>query len=164
MGVSLMKTGPRVAETVTVDPTLLSYLAGFVDGEGCIVIIKTQTQYQPAYCLHLEVTNCNKEVLDLFADTFKRGTVLKFKDRINWRPCWVYQSSSRQAAEILQLLLPFLRVKKNQALLGIEFQKIKSGQHRGRWHPLTSVDLRIREMFRTQISHFNGNSKGRFKQ
>lgn len=110
------------------DNCVLNYWAGFIDGEGSICIVR----YSPHivangkiyYCYQLVVSisnNCKfilKEIQNAFG-----GSLVPMYQR-----CWILSLNSYDAIELLEVLLPFLQVKKEQAKLGIEFQKTKVGR------------------------------------
>ncbi len=120
---------------------LYAYLAGLVDGEGTISV-KSESKMRPYVC-YLSVCNTNIEVIRLFADIFggkcrKRNWSNNQKNiSHNWKPCYEWQLSKRQAVNAIKLLLPYLRIKKRQAVLVIRLNKIK-GMYSvtyKRWHP-----------------------------
>ena len=114
-GLSAMQDNPREA-------ALVGYLAGIFDGEGCIGIKK----YKPrgkhrtmCYYLYLYVGMQAKEVVSLLHDVL--GGNLKEERVLNRRSMWRWNVTGKlHIAAILNMLLPYLRVKKIQALLALE--------------------------------------------
>jgi hypothetical protein len=96
----------------------LSYLAGFFDGEGSIVIRQSHTIY-----LQINVTQTDPRPLQLYVDLFG-GKVSKMHDDGYWKKSYIWQISSHKAAAALEMMLPYLTVKKAQAELAVEFQKL----------------------------------------
>jgi hypothetical protein len=97
----------------------LSYLAGFFDGEGSIVIrANDHTIY-----LQVNVTQTDPRPLQLYVDLFG-GRVSKMHDKSYWKKSYIWQISSHKAAAALEKMLPYLTVKKAQAELALEFQKL----------------------------------------
>ena len=100
----------------------LAYTAGIIDGEGSIGIWKLGKGYR----LTVEVEMCNKSVPQWLKDTFggrygfygKRG-----KYKCGWSSRWDITDS--KASEFLQLILPYLKIKKQQAELAIHYQNMK---------------------------------------
>lgn len=118
------------------DNTELSYLAGFFDGEGCIFIQKIKSLQKSRvggirhcpnlrYRLTVQLTNTNQEVMDWVKSigwyVHERKNLKK-----QWKRCWVGRLHDIRAYEFLKLVLPYLKVKKDEALLGIKFQDYKS--------------------------------------
>jgi len=101
----------------------LSYLAGLFDGEGCIVVSKYKRKDRDGskdyYCLRLKVANKNYEVIDLYREVFGYGSVYQDKRSDVWE--WSLTSSGK-IKEILTTLLPFLIVKRKQAVEALTFE------------------------------------------
>jgi len=126
-------------------PAQLAYFAGFIDGEGCITIIRTGKQYY----LHLKVSQCDRRPLDILSEAFG-GTVIERKQYRNQSRTWEWRVSSRQAADAIRAMLPYFIVKKEQAILGLEFQD--QMRSLGRRLPLTEQEITIREQFKISLS------------
>lgn len=97
----------------------LAYLAGFFDGEGCIYSSKTTKKAIPS--LGLQVTNTHPDVIEQFKQRFG-GFITKSVRETPRKTAYIWWLSGEKASEALIELLPYLVVKKNQALLGIEMQ------------------------------------------
>lgn len=86
-----------------------AYIAGFIDGEGCISITKRKDkEYKNGYSFYsnIRITNTNLEILEWIKNILDCGGHLK-------------------ACIIAKELLPFLIVKKKQAEILLDFQKLK---------------------------------------
>jgi hypothetical protein len=110
----------------------LAYMAGIMDGEGCIHIgcnhHPTSGLVKPYYWLESMIGMTDRYICDLFHTRFG-GTVRNTeKATEKWRAKWMWRISGKQAAEMLNSLLPYLRLKHKQAELALEFQK-----RRQRW-------------------------------
>lgn len=96
-----------------------SYYAGFIDGEGCIVIRKTQHKRMKnkSYCLVLNVVN----QANIFEPLKKRfgGSVSKNKCK-----CFSYYVSSIKAYNLLSKIEKYLIVKKKESVIGREFSEM----------------------------------------
>jgi len=103
---------------------ILSYFAGFFDGEGHITIAVSKNKSQPSYWLQIGVTGTFLSVLDDFQKEFNIGHFSEtYGYETNNRRCRHWRCTNNQAMHVLKCLLPYLRVKKDQATLAIEFQK-----------------------------------------
>jgi hypothetical protein len=111
------------------------YLAGFVDGEGCISIIRYGAGR--VHYLRLSVTQLDRRPLDLLRQEYG-GSVYR-KVRPGRRDIFEWVVADSTALSALEDLLPHLIVKRDQAVLGIEFQRKKGT--RPRRTPLTDVEL-----------------------
>lgn len=112
----------------TVEPIHAAYLAGLFDGEGCINIyerrITTKRKVAP-YGLRLYLTNTHRGVIEWMQTQFG-GWVHVYRDRKrpkHWALGFKWHSSARHAAYLLEIMLPYLIIKKPEAELAIAFQK-----------------------------------------
>jgi len=103
----------------------MAYWAGFIDGEGTIKLIKRRPDSKRinySYIPYLAVANTNKEIIEALKAYWKTGTIWHKKPfKPNHKPAFAWYASSAKAIFILRQLLPYLRVKKSQAELLIEF-------------------------------------------
>lgn len=95
----------------------LAYIAGIVDGEGCIDTFKSgdRVTYQP----RITVVNTNKEVLQFIIAVFG-GTVTTRSKVARCKQTYSWTRGGLPAAEILERLLPYFIIKKRHALLAIQ--------------------------------------------
>jgi hypothetical protein len=96
----------------------LAWVAGFFDGEGCVMVRKynapKRSQY-PQYQVLVNVAQKNPAVLYWIADNFG-GSVSVSGQTAHW------QASSVIACNFLRQILPYLKIKGPQAVLALEFQ------------------------------------------
>lgn len=109
----------------------VAYLAGFFDGEGCILIYKNYFKYKnylprPSYLVSIElVQKFDVRPLRLFQKTF--GGILRVKTHKNVSIHSVLSLYSKdEVKKCLETLLPFLVIKKIQARLALKFFEVKS--------------------------------------
>lgn len=100
----------------------MAYVAGFLDGEGCIYISKRRTKQ---YVLCVSATQKIVDPLLLLRDLF--GGSIQEKDKGD---CFAWKVSARKALTVLETVRPYLFVKAAQADVGIAFQ-----QRRGQSSP-----------------------------
>ncbi len=112
------------------------YLAGFFDGEGHIGLSSKSTG---CYTEHVHIGNTNKLVLDWIESKFggnirdgqKRGTIGKTGVRCN-NDSFVWELNSYSINKVLSELVPYLKVKKEQAEVMINYlTKIKTNSFQG---------------------------------
>ena len=97
-----------------------AYLAGFVDGEGSIML----TPRRDKVALKFSVSNTNKAILDWIAIVTGVGAVQQHRKASDTnKTCFQYQANSEAAESIIEQLLPYLIVKKEQAKLALETQE-----------------------------------------
>lgn len=92
----------------------LAYMAGFFDGEGCIGIYMRK-----AWTGQVTVSQIDTDVLDDFM--VLSGNV--FVTKVNGGYVSNYTWYGRSAIKVVKALYPYLRVKKDQAELFLEYAK-----------------------------------------
>lgn len=98
-----------------------AYLAGFLDGEGSIVIDKHDNIRVPS--IRVTVSNTYRPVLEELQQIWKGYISDKKPAREGWKPRSDLVWAARTAAEILQELEPYLRIKREQCQLALRFQE-----------------------------------------
>ena len=101
--------------------TQKAYTAGFFDGEGC-VILRLNPRRGGVVETWIEFAQSNKAILDQIREWIGDGRWAKSKQPGYDRTCWKLQLSGKAYVPILELLLPYLIVKKRQAELALAFQ------------------------------------------
>jgi len=106
--------------------TLLSYLAGFFDGEGCIGVTRGHgTSY---YLLTVSVTNTKREVLEIYRHVFG-GSIVKTKREVGHKDCYVWKVQSRKAELFLIAMHGRLMLKREQLETALQFRELFKGKH-----------------------------------
>lgn len=112
-----------------------AYVAGLFDGEGWITVStwhnakKQYPQWSPRYIRHqlmVGIANTNKPLIDRIHQQFGGDLYINNsanKKNPNNRLGYTWRKSSLKASEFLELLLPYLVVKREEAILAIELQK-----------------------------------------
>jgi len=106
----------------------IAYLAGLIDGEGCIYIGHTkQGKYGNGYQWHsmLKITSCDQELIIWLENTFGGS-----KDsRYRWtskkkftRPVYNWQATGPMLDYILPLVKPYLIIKRKQCDIMIRYR------------------------------------------
>jgi len=109
---------------MSADRLTLQYIAGFVDGEGCIGF-SNRSPKQNRYYVYLRVANTNQQILNDIKAYFGIGSIQVANSSHkngNRKTVYYYQVVCRKAVKVITLLLPYLRVKQVQAKLVIDFQ------------------------------------------
>lgn len=104
----------------------LAYLAGIIDGEGSIRMQKTIFKSQnPKYMPMISVVNTNIEVVEMVSKLLNNSRVFEHNSKgiiIGHKVCFKTQKTGlKSLLEPLNKLLPFLRIKKRQAELLLEY-------------------------------------------
>jgi len=97
----------------------LAYIAGLIDGEGTITLVKHGNKIYP----EVSITNTCKELIDWLKKTIGFGIVSEErKKNRKWKICYKYRVVSiAEVYSLLKEIEPYLIVKKQQALLVLKF-------------------------------------------
>ena len=101
----------------------IEYLAGLFDGEGCVLVLKNKRKHVVFYTVGLDIANNNREVLELSCELLKQqfGVDAKlFSSNVSKKGVVTYHlrvQAKRDALKVINGLLPYLIVKRDQALL-----------------------------------------------
>jgi len=144
--------------------TELAYAAGIIDGEGSITISRIkrpETRGGYIYLMEVKVGMTDTIVPHWLLDKF--GGNLRLYIKSQGKPQFVWTVSSKKAKSVLETLLPYLKLKNEQAQTAIGFQKLKKG--RGFWHegnPKPFILIEAESILRNKMCELNYN-KGRGK-
>jgi hypothetical protein len=109
------------------EPIILAYIAGFLDGDGSIFFqIIPRSDYRQKFHIRSSIAFYQKtefkEILEWLKDIFKVGYIRHRKTGISDYTI----VDSREVKKILLLLQPYVRIKKKQVELGLEiFKKLE---------------------------------------
>lgn len=140
----------------------LAWAAGFVDGDGFITIQnRTSTVNGKIYKGHyLRIGVCQaselplKELQSLFGGTIRVKNSGPNREGYNRKTQWLWNLSTKQAADVLTQLLPYFLHKKEVALLALEFQGTMSKDNK----QLSDEILIHRLALKEQIASINSES------
>lgn len=99
--------------------TELAYIAGFIDGEGCIALDKSRGGVGFTLSVHVDITYI--PTLELLRDMFG-GSIYVVKKRSESRKQqYSWQIRGRDAHNFILAILPYLREKKPQAIIANDY-------------------------------------------
>lgn len=126
-----------------------AWLAGIIDGEGCIGIHRYRQARGKGtgYQLRLTVGMTSKETIEQIKDLTRIGTISAWQGKPPRKLKYTWTGNEQEAAGILRRCMPFLVTKRQQAILGIRFAQEKH-LNRGNFQEQAN----IREL----IHKFNG--------
>jgi len=107
-----------------------AYVAGLVDGEGCICISKNhpvdkrgkihRTHVQ--YNLELTITNTNLSIIRWLSKHAEGRRVSKGRKRARCKTAYNWRTTSREhLTSVLDNITPFLQAKRKQAIIAQKF-------------------------------------------
>lgn len=97
----------------------LSYLAGIIDGEGCVTLGKRYNRYTLTV---LFVANTDRRLIEWLAGIHGRPSQVK-EQKGNRKPCWRWQMTGRAAEAILRQVRPYLKLKGEQADIVLRLER-----------------------------------------
>lgn len=135
------------------DNLQVAYWAGLFDGEGCINIYRTKANSKsktsrPSYTLQVSIDNTNEEVLKEIYETY--GGTFYTRKRKNRTRIYCVKLCSNKAIPFLTDILPYLRIKKSEAIIALEFQE-KGKRETFSPIPLTEKELAVRESYKLRL-------------
>jgi len=115
--------------------TDLAYLAGLFDGEGNITITQSHPTTSPgSFILRVTLVNTNRAVLEWARELLGGAIYAKTPkaDQCGKLACFRWLTERDRAAVVLAALLPYLRIKRDEATIAINFQRyMRATSHRG---------------------------------
>lgn len=125
----------------------LAWLAGIIDGEGSIFVMRnTRTDRERTFNYVMRI--CVQSTDDIMAReclniTGEGYTFPVYEKRENQQNSLKWQVNGKKAVRVLKALLPYLKVKKDQAESAISFQETTK-KH---WKQMTEEDYKQQERF-----------------
>ena len=154
------KCGPRIPWT---REETLAYLAGIMDSDGSFRVVKKRVSemLSPHYRINIRAAQvAPSPAIELLAWTFGGKMAIRRSRKPNHRDLVSWGLHDRSAAAAINVLYPYLVVKKHEAELLLELRQLKAQGKKGitewvhanRWHP--SVTMRKRCYTQDQVAEF----------
>lgn len=106
------------------DPLTLAYLAGVIDSDGCISTQRTKYGDHVYFAPRVSIAGTRRNPHDLAASFFG-GSVYRYVPKNpRHRPQFQWSRTGEGAANVLEELVPYLRIKKRQAQLGLDLFEV----------------------------------------
>jgi hypothetical protein len=107
------------------DKAKFGYLAGILDGEGCLTIGAGQKETCTNYNSIVAVQNTSKKLIDWLQAKFGGSVYLSKKETEKTKAAYMWRILKKKDIEILLLaVLPYLVVKREQAKILLEFVRL----------------------------------------
>ena len=118
-------------EWPTPSPVEAAYLAGLFDGEGCVTMARHLHRGGRSgpltYRMFVELVNTDESVVVLFHQYFGGHIYRREPKKVTHRVIWRWQATSYAARRAMEVLLPYLRIKRARAEIMIEYAKTARG-------------------------------------
>lgn len=105
-------------ETAEPSEVTKAYIAGIIDGEGCISITRMKT----GLTIHVGVTMTNPSAIVLMKSIYGGPSVYITKRAPNHKPVHMWRVQARKAERLLRDIRPYLLVKAEQCDLALSFR------------------------------------------
>lgn len=143
-----------------VKDTDLAYLAGLLDGEGVITIERVRPaphikNGNPRYFAKVEVQMSDREPIDHLARLYDRNVMIKKPSANMTKPGYRLSWQSRIAAGLLEQVLPYLVLKRPQAVVVLAFQGAMTAEGPG-GRRKTPEQLAMREGYYLECRRLKG--------
>ena len=133
----------------------VAYLAGLIDGEGCISVVRYLKRGRTAHVARIQMSLTVKPVLDWVLALTKAGSVQpKTPRQPNRKKAWLWVVETNRAVRLLKCVLPFLKIKRKQAENLLRFQSVVRKHNDGR--PLSKSELKRRNVYYRISRKLNG--------
>jgi hypothetical protein len=127
--------------------TFLAYMAGFIDGEGCIRIgVSKSLGHSPCHRLELIVANTDVKPLLKMQEVYGGHVRGRRKDSLMY---WTVYNDV--AIQVIKDIRPYLITKAPQADVALEFHSTKTKYVPSPGHKLPLDELKLRDFFLVKI-------------
>lgn len=109
----------------TKTPTEIDWarLAAYIDGEGSIGLHERKRQYRADIWLRVMISNTDPRLINWLASTFGGRAVMERRGNEKHRTAFKWLVSCAHAKWILQGVLPYVLIKREQVEIGLAFQE-----------------------------------------
>ena len=151
-----------------------AYIAGLIDGEGCITIIRQdQSKHSPkhkspSYRLAVFIYNTNKNMMNWLQDKIDGHRFYKRAKSPQHKDLYSINISAKTAEKFLVDIQPYIIAKSEQVKLALELQNLvntykKYRQHNFPGEPLIQEEINKREVIYQKMRQLNQGYKWRRK-
>jgi len=138
----------------------IAYCAGILDGEGSISASKS-TGCSLNFRVIVSVSMCDAEPLHLFVKLFGGCVKTTKTPTRTGKPIFYWAIFCRNAADVLETLLPYLLVKRQRAINAIQLARSMKTRGTASHHDFTDLEVANRQKLATAIRSENFSTNGR---
>jgi len=114
-------------------PPSAEYLAGFIDGEGCLRLTKGHVAgWNPQYGARVSACNTNRTVLEDLRKGFGGILTSQPRQKLGWKDSHQLIWTGRRVEPLLLAVAPFLLTKRRHARIMMRFIDHRKKTHQGR--------------------------------
>lgn len=123
--------------------TLISWMAGFFDGEGCVSVIKRN--HDNVFTLVVQVVTTDLLTMKMIQTAFKGVLTARKPQEVNHKFSWEWRLTGRKAKEFLELIYPYSITKRKEIEVALKYPHTKSG------HRISASTRNLREELREEL-------------
>lgn len=101
----------------------VAYIAGVIDSDGYITIHKNTSIMPPIYSPRIGINQVEPQAVLLAKELFGGNIQIVSPDHFGRKSMYYWQLGSNGLIEALRELIPFMRIKKEQALIALRLQE-----------------------------------------
>ncbi len=140
------------------DATDRAWMAGLVDGEGCVSVVAVQptTGVNESHSMRLQIRMADTEAVERVVEiTGMSNVTYDLATTEGSRPAQQWKISGDKAADVLADIYPFLTVKRRQAIVGWNLQRLKDGVVTKRGQPIPGENMAKRRLLHDVLRKLN---------
>jgi hypothetical protein len=140
------------------------YLAGLIDGEGCISVMRLYRPNRPTplFMARISIALTSKFLINWVKRITKVGSVHRKPTPIHRKKQWIWMVNSHNAIIVINDVLPFLKLKGKQARNLLSFQSKAIRRITG-GPSLSNSEVRLRtKYYRISRKLNGGRTRGKF--
>ncbi|GAI61423.1 unnamed protein product [marine sediment metagenome] len=107
---------------------LYAYCAGFIDADGCIMLTVYKSKHWRQMRVCVDAYNRKPEPLQLLKQLFGGSLYYRKPRDERWAGCWCWRVQGNEAHTCLTALLPYLRIKQEQAKVALAAEAIRQAE------------------------------------
>jgi len=113
-------------------PEVLAYIAGFLDGEGSIMLMNRRQRHKTkSWSCRVSIANTDRPILEWIQSLYGGSIGLAKSLNPLHKDCWHWRLDSKGAVEFLRLVRPYLRLKAMRADVVFEYASTITSVGRG---------------------------------
>lgn len=133
--------------------TAKAYIAGIIDGEGCIAITRSGTHYN----IRVVIKTTSEPLAKWLIESTGLGQRIQYrkdKRKTERLPCFEWRVFSNQALSLLAAVYPYVVVKRQQAEIAMGHQRlpVKERQNQGAQNTTRLKSLGLREQHKVYFA------------
>jgi len=129
----------------------VAYIAGLLDGEGSITVSQSFCKARTRR-YELQVSIVNTWLEPLLAVKAQHGGSIHSRKNFRFKPVYHWSVGQRAGECFLRKVLPYLIIKKQRALLALDFMEKKHGKP---GQKLDKAELELRKSYYEQMKKLN---------